>query len=403
MGDDYRRLTEDDMIVGQPLRFSVYDESKTLLLGKGMVVASEQQRQRLLDKKALISLAEVRALPGQKKQKQLEQKHYVTVFEWVEGHYKVLSKVYQNIHSGDKKNLEKIQLMAERIYRLSEKHGEGLLAACMFSDSKIYSPIKALHVALLCELLGRRAGLSASFRLPLIAAGLTHDIGMWELQEEIRVQENPLTEEQWQIIRAHPERGKSILRALGVKNKLWLDTVAQHHERLNGSGYPKGLKDKQILLTSRILAIADTFAAMVRTRGDRDKRMPKDALRDMFLSRGDEIDAMLAQMFIKEIGLFAPGCVLRLVSGEIGLVTGSGHIASCPDVEVIVDAKNKPLNTTIYRDTTQKNYAVKELVPKPDHPDLDEVLSSLWPPVPKFVQTSLQGYFKEPDAQKKED
>lgn len=402
MIEEYRALTEGDVVVGQPLRFSVFDESKTLLLSKGNVVTSEHQRERLLKQKVFISLKEERQALEEKSRKQ-EAKNFMSVFEWVDGHYKVLSKVYQTIHTGDDKNREKIQLIAERIYRLSEKHGDGLLAACQLSEGKIYSHIKALHVALLCEALGRRAGLNASVRLPMIAAGLTHDLGMWKLQEEIRLCKDPLTDKQWHEIREHTDKGQEILQACGIGNKLWLDTVGQHHERLDGTGYPKGLKEEQILPSARILAIADTFAAMVRPRGDRDELMCKDAMRDIFLDRGKQIDATLAQLFIKELGLFAPGSIVRLVTNEIGVVTGAGNVASSPDVEVIIDAKNRPLQTTIYRDTSQKNFAVSEIINKPDHPNFDAVLSGMWPRVPKFVQATLQGYFKETEAKNKED
>jgi HD-GYP domain-containing protein (c-di-GMP phosphodiesterase class II) len=305
------------------------------------------------------------------------------VFEWVETHYKLLSDVYVRFEDPDAQSHTKIQILAERILILSEKHSDGLLAAVQLATDKVYSHIKALHVALLCEALGRRAELSRTQRLSVIAAGLTSDIAMWQLQEEIRSREEPLTDEQWQNVRSHPERGVKMLKQIGVRDPLWLKVVEQHHERLNGSGYPLKLEGDQVHQAARILAVADTFAAMVRPRGDRAQRMPKEAMRDLFLSRGDEIDATLAQLFIKELGLFPPGSAVRLISGEVGIVTGVGTNATSPDVEVIIDDQLRCLKRPAYRDTTQNNYTVAEMIERPDHPDLDTLLAKMWPKLAK--------------------
>ncbi|MEH6471877.1 MAG: HD domain-containing phosphohydrolase, partial [Halopseudomonas sp.] len=329
------------------MALSVYDATDTLLLKKGQIVASEHQKERLLNQKVFISLVEESSKTEAKKRREDHRPEKnaatISVFEWVEAHYQLISDVYHHFDDPGAQSCKKVQVLAERILRFSEKHSDGLLAAVQLATDKVYSHIKALHVGLLCEALGHRAGLSSSQRLSLIAAGLTHDLGMWQMQEKLRTRQEPLTDEQWTHIRSHPQRGTQLLQKAGVLNAVWLQTIEQHHERLNGSGYPKGLAGDKICQTARIVAVADTFAAMVRTRGDRDQRMPKDAMRDLFMSRGEEIDGMLAQLFIKELGLFPPGSSVRLVTGEIGIVTGAGNNASSPDVEVVVDAQGRPL------------------------------------------------------------
>ena len=381
----FRRLTDEDVIVGQQLKLSVYDESGTLLLRKGYIVASERQKQILLNKKVFISTVEEQEKSSPKLHAVRAKKEAatVTVFEWVEIHYQLLVDVYQNFEAPGFDGRKKLMILAERVVRLSEKHSDGLLAAVQLASDKTYSFIKALHVALLCDALGGRMGLNASQRLPLVAAGLTHDIGMWQLQEEIRDRSEPPSDEQWKQIRSHPARGVEMLKQAGVLDPLWLKTVAQHHERLNGSGYPLKLAGDKVSQPARILAVADTFAAMVRPRGDRDKRMPKDAMRDLFLSRGEEIDATLAQLFIKEIGLFPPGSAVQLINGEIGVVTGAGNNASSPDVEVVIDAAGRPLKRAVYRDSTQRSYAVAEMVGAIEHPGLNDLLPKMWSAVVK--------------------
>lgn len=383
MDKKYRRLTARDIIVGKPLAFAVHDDSGTLLLRKGYVVDSERQKTLLINRKVFTSHAEVTSASLRAVAAKHEKPTTISVFEWVNSHYELLSDVYLRFDEPGAQSVKKIQILAERILRLSESHSDGLLAAVQLTQGKVYSHIKALHVGLLCEALGQRAQLSRPQRLSTIAAGLTSDLAMWQLQEQIRDRQEPLTDTQWQHIRSHTERGVKLLRDAGVRDQLWLKAVAQHHERLNGTGYPDKLEGDQIHQSARILAVVDIFAAMVRPRGDRAQRMPKEAMRDLFLSRGDEIDGTLAQLFIKELGLFPPGSAVRLITGDIAIVTGAGHSASCPDVEVVIDAQNNPLKCTIYRDTSQKNYNVSEMVDRPEHPELEQVLPKMWPGVSK--------------------
>lgn len=387
MGAAYRQLTDADLQIGKPLLLSVYDASGVLLLKRGQIVASQHQKARLLNQNVYVSLAEERSRsPSGPRVSGLQPAKVVatlSVFDWVDSHYQLLANLYLNFDDPGSQSHKKVQILADRIQRVSAKHSDGLLAAVQLATNKVYSHIKALHVGLLCEALGSRAGLSAAQRLSMIAAGLTYDIGMWKLQEQLRAREEPLTDEQWHHIRSHPQRGRERLQQIGVLDPVWLQTVEQHHERLNGSGYPKGLQGDSISQTARIVAIADTFAAMVRSRGDRDQRMPKEAMRDLFLSRGEEIDSTLAQLFIKELGLFPPGSAVRLLSGEIGIVTGVGHNASCPDVEVVIDLKGLTLKRSVYRDTTQKNFAVAEMITLSPQADIDRLLPDMWPRLTK--------------------
>ncbi|WP_207061349.1 HD-GYP domain-containing protein [Motiliproteus sp. SC1-56] len=386
----YRRLREQDIEIGQPLRHSVHSETGALLLKKGYVIKDEVQRNKLVNQKVYIYASPDK--PGSaayrsglaRAQQEKESDRLVDVFEWVESHYGLLAIIYQEFARGpDETTRAKVNLLAERIHRAAEKHHDGLLAAIHLAEGKAYSHIKAFHVAVLCEVLGTRIGIGPAQRVSLVAAGLTHDVGMWQLQDELQLREEPLTDEQWQQIRKHPTTTVALLKKAGVVDPTWLQAVQQHHERLNGSGYPQGLKENQIAQVARVLAVADTFAAMVRQRGDRDKRLPKEALRDIFLSRGEEIDGTLAQLFIKELGMFPPGSACRLVSGEIGIAVGPGTSAAAPDVEVIFDHDGQPMKRAVLRDTTSKGFAVREIVPLPEHPARQALLAKMWDKVPK--------------------
>ncbi|HEY5717407.1 MAG TPA: HD domain-containing phosphohydrolase, partial [Motiliproteus sp.] len=304
----FRLLKDEDVEVGQPLRWAVHDEQGHLLLAKGAIVRNDNQRNRLLNQRVLIALSE-EELAEQRRRKREEEtdKNYVyrqkgaDVFAWIDLHYDLLETSYRQLAEGPSPEaLNQIRRLAVALQKAADKHSEGLLAAIYLgAEGKSYAVLKALHVAVLCHELARVNNLNPGMRLSLIAAGLTHDVAMWQMQDEIQLREAPLSDTQWQTIRNHTAAGVELLRKSGVTDPVWLSAVEQHHERLNGSGYHGGLTDAQIPQQARILAIADVFAAMVRTRGDRGKRVPKDAMREIFMSRGEEIDSTLVQLFIK--------------------------------------------------------------------------------------------------------
>lgn len=386
----FRTLKPDDVVCGEPLRWAVHDEQGHLLLAKGVIVRTENQRARLVNQRVLVALNDDELAEQRKQQKAAEEdKNYVyrqkgvDVFKWVDLHYELLASSYALLAEGPSPEaVSQLRRLAVALQKAADKNSEGLLAAVFLSgEGKSNAMVKALHVALLCHELARINNLSPEARLSLIAAGLTHDVAMWQMQDEIQLREAPLSDAQWQSIRTHTQVGVELLQQSGVRDPLWLSAVDQHHERLNGSGYHAGLTDAKISPQARMLAIADVFAAMVRPRGDRGKRVPKDAMREIFMSRGEEIDSTMVQLFIKKIGMFPPGCMLRLVSGEIGIATGSSNNASSPDVAVFIGANNQPLSRPAYRDTSTKGFSVKEFVSELPHPSLEELLPTLWNPV----------------------
>ncbi|WP_210396619.1 HD-GYP domain-containing protein [Motiliproteus sediminis] len=386
---ELRPLNASDVVVGEPLSLSVHDAEGHLLLAKGSMIRTPSQRQRLLSRDLFVynlavdSAAAVKpAAEGQEQRPRRVRE--INVFDWLDQHVAQLTKIYDDLSKTPlPETAAGLRRMSIELQRLADLHHDGLLGAVYLNPKRhSYAHTKALHVALLVNELARAQGMSKETRWSLIAAGLTHDVGMWQMQNDIQHREAPLSDEQWQQIRGHCESGIRMLRQAGVTDPVWLTAIEQHHERLNGKGYPHGLEESKITKQAKILAIADVFAAMVRTRGDREKRMPKDAMREIFMGRGEDIDSTLVQLFIKKLGMFPPGCMLRLVTGEVGIATGPGINAASPDVEVLVDRFGNPLARPLYRDTTSKECAVKEFVNAVPHPELRSLLPGLWKMLP---------------------
>ena len=145
--------------------------------------------------------------------------------------------------------------------------------------------------------LTRAAGYSKEDIQRIRSAGLLHDIGKLALPDSILTKRDPLTEEEWDIIKHHPEVGARILKhVVGLRG--CLDAVLYHHERYDGRGYPRGLKGEDIPRDARIMAIADSYDAMISERGYKERKSAEEAIEELEACSGKQFDPELVRMFI---------------------------------------------------------------------------------------------------------
>ena len=111
-----------------------------------------------------------------------------------------------------------------------------------------------------------------------------------------------LTEEEWEQVKRHPEEGYKILQEAGALGEIALDIVRHHHEKLDGSGYPHGLRGEDISVFVRIVTIADIFDALTTERHHQSARSTFDALKLMGESMRDELDHELFRHFVSMMG-----------------------------------------------------------------------------------------------------
>ena len=146
-----------------------------------------------------------------------------------------------------------------------------------------------LRVARLCVHIGRQMSMSASELRVLARAGLMHDIGKLGIPETVLGKHSALDESEWILMRTHPEMGLNLLDRAGQSSREVL-AVLYHHERLDGSGYPYGLKAEAIPIEARIVAVADTFDALTSDRPYRTACSPAEARRVLVEEAGSRLD-----------------------------------------------------------------------------------------------------------------
>ncbi|NLY56356.1 MAG: HD domain-containing protein [Firmicutes bacterium] len=170
----------------------------------------------------------------------------------------------------------------------------------------------AIRVARLCLMIGRVLGLAESELNKLRTIGLLHDLGKIAYPKEIIAKPWRLTEREYEMIKFHPTIGANMARVAGYDRSI-VEAIWSHHERLDGSGYPRALKGRRISLFARIVAVADTYEAMTAERPYRKALPPAAAIKE--LKQADKYDRKVVQALITALG--SPEMVLAIAAAEI--------------------------------------------------------------------------------------
>ena len=173
---------------------------------------------------------------------------------------------------------------------------------------------------------------------------LLHDIGKAFLPPELLSKEGSLTQAEWDLLRMHPKVGADIIELSRGYQIEYVDAILQHHERLDGSGYPAQLKGDEITLMGRIAAIADVYDAMTTDRPYRAAFSPPTAMRWICSHAGMFFDLELVRTFIAVIGIFPVASLARMNTGELAIVVKVNPQAVLkPIVLVVSDSDGMPL------------------------------------------------------------
>lgn len=157
------------------------------------------------------------------------------------------------------------------------------------------------HVGALAQEIGAAMGLGADRCMGLRIAGEMHDIGKWAVPEEVLAKVGPLTDSEFEAVKCHATTGYEALSHVSFPWPV-ADAVYQHHERLDGSGYPRHLCDEEICLEGRILAVADVLDAITNDRPYRRGAGFDAALRHLSSSAGVKYDAQVVQTCVELYG-----------------------------------------------------------------------------------------------------
>jgi putative nucleotidyltransferase with HDIG domain len=155
-------------------------------------------------------------------------------------------------------------------------------------------------VARYARAIARAAGCSEREQHLVHTAGLLHDVGKHIFDDAILKGDTKLTDEQWEVVKRHPEEGARIVRLLEGHEEV-ADIILAHHERIDGRGYPRGLSGEEIPRLSRMISIADTYDVMTARDSYRDPVPPADAVAELRRVAGAQLDEELVEVFVRDV------------------------------------------------------------------------------------------------------
>ena len=175
------------------------------------------------------------------------------------------------------------------------------------------------------HLLGTQLGLSKDELDRLNWAALLHDVGKLEVSREILNKSGKPTDEEWQLLRLHPEYGEMLVEPLREWLGEWAEAVSHHHERWDGKGYPRGLAGEEISRAGRIVAIADVYDVITSTRSYKEPASTADARAEIVRCAGAQFDERYVRAFV-DVSLTR----MRLVLGPLSWLTHAPLLARIP-------------------------------------------------------------------------
>lgn len=251
----------------------------------------------------------------------------------------LLQRVVEDIRAGGSLQIETVEEVVNDMVESMVRNPDALMWVARMREKDLTVYDHGLAVAVNLVAFGRHLGYPKDQLSHLGMLGLLLDIGKIKLPKEILDKDTRLNSDEFELIKDHVELGIQILSQTPDLHPNVLEGIAQHHERMNGTGYPNNLPGDEISIFGRMSAIADTYAAVTKHRPYSEAISPHEALQMLSNWSGTQFHAEMVEQFIQSIGVFPVGSLVELSTGEVAVVVTHSKLKRLrPKVLVVAEA-----------------------------------------------------------------
>ena len=262
-----------------------------------------------------------------------------------------LRTLMDDLRDDARADLREIDQVADEIVGSMVESPDAMLWVARMRDEHQGTYQHCLKVAIYLIALGRQLGFPREELVRLGLIGMLADVGKIRLPRALLEKPGMLTPPEFAVVKRHVQLGIEALRKSMTLDRSVEQGILQHHERLDGSGYPQGLAGKEIGIYGRMTAIADCFAALIADRPYAKGIAPQQALMQMYKWCGASFHEPLVEQFVQAIGVFPVGSLVELSSGEVAIVLAHNRVRRLePRVLVLAGADKRALDAPFERD-----------------------------------------------------
>ena len=233
--------------------------------------------------------------------------------------------IFKSLLNGEMTDLEKVSKVSDNVFKNVDDIYVAVESISELKDFDEYTYIHSINVALYSMLLANWMNLDKEDIKDLVKAALLHDIGKAKVPDSILNKPSKFTDEELLEMRSHAQHGYDICKDMdGISDRV-KEAILSHHEKIDGSGYPNGLKNDEISLFSKIIAVCDVYDAITSKKVYKDKITPFETFEEIIEHGYGKLDTEIMLTFLNNIGNLYIGLDVKLSTGEIGEIMFIPH------------------------------------------------------------------------------